>query len=194
MRNKREVVYDPKGNIRLTFSDETIKLGTIKIDEIMDNIGRVCSTQGQCDSTTIDLKGQLISTDEVISETLSISPDGAYPTWIHNGLVDGLRAAVHAVAKCEDTTHKPSCGFSPYYCPAKPFTVNQCVIPRYIGINYQAPDCGNCAPPNIGARLEMKLDEGGFCKTLLESAGTVAGAINGYAGGFFTLLSMACKD
>lgn len=58
---------------------------------------------------------------------------------------------------------------------AQPFTVNECVVPQYWGINYQPPDLGSAAPPFIGADLSIQLDAGGFCSTFLTSVGAVAG-------------------
>ncbi|KAF2466174.1 uncharacterized protein BDR25DRAFT_306336 [Lindgomyces ingoldianus] len=194
--SKREEVNDPNGNIKITFSDETVKLGTITIETIIDALAKACSTQGQCDTSALEFKGQLVEsgTGSVTDETLTVDPSGAYPTWIHNGLIDSLYAAVKAIAKCEDVTNTPTCGFSAYYCPSKPFTVTECVVPQYWGINYQAPDATNAAPPFIGADMHITLDEGGFCTTLLTSLGAVAGAVHGVGGGIFTLLSLACKD
>jgi hypothetical protein len=111
----------PSSNVRKV-SDQTIKLGTISIDTIVDNLAAACSTQGQCDTSAINLKGQLVAAGtgaEVDDETLTVNPSGDYPTWIHNGLLDALRAAVKAVAVCQDVTNTPNCGFSPYYCPCK---------------------------------------------------------------------------
>jgi hypothetical protein len=144
--SKRDVVSDPKGNVKMTcksrsthsapyhlrltnliVSDETIKLGTIKIDDIIAKLASACSTQGQCDTSKIDLKGQLIAAgrgSSITDETLTIEPSGAYPTWIHNGLIDALSAAVKAVAKCEDVTNTPTCASTMSYCPCKSDVAN----------------------------------------------------------------------
>ena len=58
---------------------------------------------------------------------------------------------------------------------AKPYTVNECSVPQYWGINFQPPDLGNSAPPFIGANMNIRVDGGGFCETLLTSMGAVAG-------------------
>lgn len=54
-------------------------------------------------------------------------------------------------------------------------TINECVVPRYWGINYQAPDSNNAAPPNIQADMEVKKDGDGFCDTFTTVGGAVAG-------------------
>ncbi|KAF2733262.1 hypothetical protein EJ04DRAFT_605937 [Polyplosphaeria fusca] len=195
--SKRDVINDPNGNIKITFSDEKVDLGTVKIDDIISGLASACSTQGQCDTSIFELKGQLIGGGlggSVDSLTASIGPSGAYPTWIRNGLVDTLGAAVKSIAECRDTTQTPTCPNPAVYCPAEPYTVTQCVVPAYWGINYQAPDSANAAPPFIGADVAVEIDEGGFCGTLTTALGAVAGAVNGAAGGIFTLLSLACKD
>ena len=101
-----------------------------------------------------------------------------------------------AVAKCEDVTHTNGCaiGNPMAYCPENKITINECTVPQYWGINYQSPDASQAAPPFIGADMQVEVDNGGFCTTLLTSMGAVAGAINGVGGGVFTLLSLACKD
>lgn len=109
-------------NTRASVSDQTIKLGTIKISEIIDSLYRACKDEGQCDTSAIDIKGQLIEAGaegRVDDETLTINPSGSYPTWIHNGLLETLNAAVQAVATCEDVTQWSGCASVMAYCPRK---------------------------------------------------------------------------
>lgn len=138
--NKREdKTWDENGNLKLTcmafpyefhfdesyhtdnlqVSKETVTLGTIKIDDIASKLYEVCHESGQCETNDIKMDGQLLSTDSAENIELTLGPDGSYPTWIRNGLVDALIAAVHAIAKCEDTTHKPTCPNPMVYCPGK---------------------------------------------------------------------------
>lgn len=105
---------------RRLVSDQTIKLGTISIDAIVGQLAAVCSTQGQCDTSPFQLTGQLIAAGlggTVEDETLTVNPSGSYPTWIHNGLIDALGAAVKAVAKCEQVTQTSACANPMAYCP-----------------------------------------------------------------------------
>ena len=53
----------------------------------------------------------------VDDETVTVNPEGAYQSWIHNGLLDALQAAAVAVAQCESVTNTPNCDDSPEYCP-----------------------------------------------------------------------------
>jgi hypothetical protein len=39
----------------------------------------------------------------------------------------------------------------------------------------------------------MELVEDGLCEDSFEALGAIAGAVNGVAGGMFTLLSFACR-
>ncbi|EAT76987.1 hypothetical protein SNOG_15612 [Parastagonospora nodorum SN15] len=50
----------------------------------------------------------------------------------------------------------------------------------------------NAAPPAISVDLASENSDAAVCKDALEITGTVAGAVNGYAGTAFTLLSYAC--
>lgn len=89
--------------------------------------------------------------------------------------------------------------------------MNECTVPQYWGINFQPPGSGNSAPPFIGADMTIVVDTGGFCSTFTTIAGAIAGklldrysiecctclqihlgALNGAAGGIFSLASLAC--
>lgn len=63
--------------------------------------------------------------------------------------------------------------FSP--TPAEPFTVKQCTVPQYWGINFQPPDLGDAAPQFIGADMEIVLDSDGFCETFTTIGSAIAG-------------------
>lgn len=94
-------------------------LGTIKIDDVAGKLAEACHESGQCETNDIEMDGQIISTDTVNNIKLTLGPDGAYPTWIRNGLLDALFAAVKEIAKCEDTTHKPTCPNPMVFCPCE---------------------------------------------------------------------------
>lgn len=76
---------------------------------------------------------------------------------------------------------------------AKPTTVSQCEVPKFWGVNFQAPDEPNSAPPNIATDLDVQVVDSSLCEDALTGLGAVAGAVNGVAGGIFTLLNFACK-
>jgi hypothetical protein len=79
------------------------------------------------------------------------------------------------------------------YCPQRKTKYTNCEVPKFWGINYQTADAANSAPPAIAVDIASeKLSNAEVCKTAFEAAGTVAGAVNGYAGSAFTLLSYAC--
>ena len=138
---KRDFINDENGNLKITcksnstvlwsniwttsnspksVSDQKIKLGTITMDEIVDEIAKACHTEGQCDTSPIDIKGYEIRQDlrgDAFPEILTVNPSGSYPTWIHNGLIDALRVAVKAMAECHDVTIQPMCLVPLSFCP-----------------------------------------------------------------------------
>ncbi|KAK1916188.1 hypothetical protein P3342_004004 [Pyrenophora teres f. teres] len=60
--NKRsEATFDPKGNIKLTFSSETVKIGSLNTESIISAIYPICHESGQCETNEIDLKGMIFS-------------------------------------------------------------------------------------------------------------------------------------
>lgn len=166
------------------------------LDTIFGAVAPICHESGQCETNDIELHAQFFKSESVENLDITIGPDGEYPTWIRNGLVDVLHAAVASIAKCESGTYTNQCfGSSAMaYCPRKKTKYTNCEVPKYWGINYQAPDAANAAPPNIGLNINVeKSGDGGVCEDAMSVLGTVAGAVNGYAGGVFSLLSFACQ-
>lgn len=111
-------------------SKQTVKIGTVKIDEIFEKLGEVCHESGQCETNDITIDGQLIQAGrggDVSDITVTLGPDGEYPTWIRNGLLDSLKAAVLSMAKCEDVTNIDDCSYASAmaYCPRKSLKCGQ---------------------------------------------------------------------
>lgn len=113
---------------------------------------------------------------------------------IRNGLIDLLGVAVKGIAKCESGTYTNTCfGVTAMaYCPRKKTPYTNCEVPRFWGITYQTPDAANSAPPFVSVDINSERTDASVCKDALEITGTLAGAVNGYAGTAFTLLSYAC--
>jgi hypothetical protein len=78
------------------------------------------------------------------------------------------------------------------YCPRRKSKYTNCEVPKFWGITYQTPDAANAAPPAIAVDLASEFSDAEVCKTAMEVTGSVAGAVNGYAGTVFSLLSYAC--
>lgn len=87
----------------------------------MGQLGNACHTTGLCDTSPLTISGTI--EDEGYSgssdEVLTLTPSGDYPSWIHNGLMDSLSAAINAAQNCSSYTHQDNCGYSAYYCPCK---------------------------------------------------------------------------
>ncbi|EMD63686.1 hypothetical protein GGP41_005676 [Bipolaris sorokiniana] len=192
---RSEAAWNTKGNIKLTFSKETVQVGSLTPDAIMAAVGPICHESGQCETNPIELSGTLTSSSRVDPIKVTLGPDGSYPTWIRNGLVDLLALAAKEVAKCEEVTYTNRCfgTTAMAYCPQKKSKGINCEVPRFWGINYQALDAPNAAPPNVGVDIAMeKVDQSKLCEDVMGGLGAVAGVVNGYAGGAFTLLAFAC--
>ncbi|KAF2245815.1 hypothetical protein BU26DRAFT_488467 [Trematosphaeria pertusa] len=194
LQKRDQQTWDENGNLKLTFSKDTVMLGDVTIDDIFAKLGEVCHESGQCETNDIELDGIIWSSNDQTEIKVTLGPDGEYPTWIRNGLLDGLKAAVQTVAKCEETTYHNSCGFSPYYCPAKDSKHMQCEVPKYWGINFQAKGEENAAPPNLATNMKVeRVGASPLCEDILTGLGAVAGAVHGVGGGIFTLLTFACQ-
>lgn len=60
-------------------SDQIIELGDIAIDKIIDELAKACSSQKQCDTSSIHFKGEAIpqSWGNTVDETLTVNPSGS---------------------------------------------------------------------------------------------------------------------
>ncbi|EDU39759.1 hypothetical protein PtrSN002B_001240 [Pyrenophora tritici-repentis] len=194
---RSEATFDPNGNIKLTFSRETVKIGSLTTEAIISAIYPICHESGQCETNDIDLKGMLITPSRVDAIKVTLGPHGAYPTWIRNGLVDALGAAARTVAKCEKGTHVDKCfgTTAMAYCPQRKIEYQNCEVPKFWGINYQSSKNPDGAPPNLSLDVSMEKEgDGGLCEDVMSGLGAVAGAVHGVGGGVFTLLSFACES
>ena len=81
------------GNLKLTFSNETITITETTTDAIIEKIAEACFIEGQCKTPPISF------------HNIDIHPSGNYPTWIRNGLIDALRAGVKTVSSCTEETN-----------------------------------------------------------------------------------------
>lgn len=161
----------------------------------MAAVGPICHESGQCETNPIELSGTLTKPSRIDTLKIKLGPDGSYPTWIRNGLVDILALAAKEVAKCEEVTYTNHCfgTTAMAYCPQKKSKGINCEVPKFWGINYQAPDAANAAPPNVGVDIAIAETEGNkLCEDVMGGLGAVAGVVNAYAGGAFTLLAFAC--
>lgn len=161
-----------------TVSSETVKIGTLNTDSIMAAISPICHESGQCETNDLELTAQLFKSESVDDIKVTLGPQGAYPTWIRNGLIDALAAAAKEVAKCESGTYTNRCFGSTAmaYCPQTQTEYTNCEVPKYWGINFQSPDNPAGAPPNLSLDIEMeKLGDGGLCEDIMGALGGVAG-------------------
>lgn len=161
-------------------SRETVQIGTVTTDEIIGTVAPICHESGQCETNPLEMKSQLFTSESVTNLIITISPDGEYPTWIRNGLLDALGAAAKTVAKCEDGTYTNTCpGVTAMaYCPRRKTQFTNCEVPKYWGINYQHPSVGNAAPPNLGFNINV-VEEGkeDLCENVMTGLGAVAGKL-----------------
>ncbi|KAI8931333.1 hypothetical protein NX059_011674 [Plenodomus lindquistii] len=195
LTKRSEKTWDSNGNLKLTFSSETIKIGGLPLDDVISQLYTVCHESGQCETNDIELKSMLMSSEGADALKITLGPDGTYPTWIRNGLVDALGAAIKAVAKCETGTYTNKCFGSTAmaYCQQRKTQYTNCEVPKYWGVNYQDPNEANAAPPAIGLDIAAEKDsDSAVCEDVMDGLGGVAGAVHGVAGGIFTLLSFAC--
>ncbi|KAF2795556.1 hypothetical protein K505DRAFT_239631 [Melanomma pulvis-pyrius CBS 109.77] len=187
LSKRKEEVYDKDGNLKVQFSKQTVKVGDISLDDIFDKLGDACN-ENLCETNDITIKGQIHTSDTTDNIELTLGPTGSYKTDLRKKLFEAWKAVVKEVAKCEEVTNDPPCPNPQAFCPSKFHTYTQCEVPQYWGVIYNKGD----NPPNMQTDLEVEVSDDKLCEDLLGGLSGVAGAVNGAAGGFFTLLSFAC--
>lgn len=145
---------------------------------MFNNMANVCHESGQCETNEFELKSMRFSKTDAKALKVTLDPFGSYPTWIRNGLVDSLRAATKAVAVCTPGTYTNTCkGVTAMaWCPRKKTEFVNCEIPEYLGINYQAPEVANAAPPSMGMDVKSEVEGlGDGCEDAMTALGAIAG-------------------
>jgi hypothetical protein len=135
---------------------------------------------------------------------VKIEPSGAYPIDKRDDLLEALGAAIKALVKCQEISHKEDCSISNTamaYCPSKPLLEAQttrssctdpfyldlreekkgtaCTVPQFWGISLQPPTLGDAAPAHIGLSLSVDDDDSndGLCEDIFGLAGAIAGKL-----------------
>jgi hypothetical protein len=90
-------------------SKNSVKVGDLTLDMIMGDMGAACHGEGNCETTDIEKKSILWGKDSQKEWKVTLSPTGTYVSWIRNGLLDALGAAVKEVVKCESGTYTNKC-------------------------------------------------------------------------------------
>lgn len=165
----------------------------------MSNLDGACSTSGLCDITPIAISGHaLVTSDSVTAETVTLTPGGAYQSWIHNGLFQALEAAANAVAQCQEVVNTPKCPNPAVYCPgtlipvyiipinqgtpilicnnllAQPTTVTECTVPAFWGVSYQTGDSDGTNFMEVSINLELDTGKG-ICANAFAALSAIAG-------------------
>lgn len=147
------------------------------MDEIHGSLAGACHEEGLCETSPIELKAQRVKGTKVSNIKITLNPDGSYPTWIRNGLVDTLYAAAKHISVCTPGSFVDSCpGVTAMaYCPRRKIEFVNCEIPKFWGINYQDKDSANAAPPSITLDTDVEVVDADLCTPILTALGALAG-------------------
>lgn len=94
-RQDKPIVWtkpDGTGQTQAVFGDGKVYIGACTPDQIFDSVAENCYTEGFCNSESWTLQCE---EGDMTTHTITISaPEGQYQTWIHNGLIDSMRAGI----------------------------------------------------------------------------------------------------
>lgn len=189
----------------VTVGDETIYWGC-GIDPVatLNNVSSVCPTSGSCIPTdSWSTSVSYISPTNSLStspEPLTITATGAYPSWLRNGLIAGVQAAMSAkgVIDTSTITYQVSTGpTNKNGAQTKGASCQVAKAPNSIGlVVFSSP---NVMEAMITVSIAVQTPESGFCATVGGPSG-IAGAIAGVFGApgaalaaIFGVVSASCS-
>ena len=181
---------DGKGETTVRFSDESVYVGGCTPESIIATVGENCFEDGFCNPEEWTM--QCVQGDAASHTITMKAPEGQYQSWIRNGLVDAMQAAIKTDKVTSSERINAMSGGGCVGCPwtSKPITVYN--MPSYIGIAHanegQIPDVITLTITNNDAE-----DDAGLCEILTGLGGAIAGSVNGVAGGIFGVGGVACK-
>ena len=197
-KNKRRSGYP---QTQVTVGDTTIYWGC-GIDPVttLGNVSNICATSGQCidtDSFSTSVTYATPGANEVSYETLAMTATGTYPSWIHNGLVEGLQAAMSAQGVITSSIVTYMVSIVPLThdgALSKPESCQVAQAPNFIGFGvYSAL---NTLEATIEASIALQTQTNGFCTTMSSIAGAIAGAfgpVGADLAAIFGVVSATCS-
>lgn len=183
------------GNSQIFVSDNSINWGTTTPRDVLQTLEDNCSGSSCDPSWTVPTSW--IANGVIIAGNLKVTmQDDIYQLWAKNGLVEVLQATMDHMAENKPQSYTPGngCFSDPDSCLAMDLkTDDQWWAPQRITIRVEDKD--GAAIDDITVFVEVDNDGKlqGLCNTLGAAGAAVAGAINGVAGGAFSLLALACQ-
>lgn len=184
-----------QGNTKIGFSNTKVNFGNRNpVDIINNNVTSTCGTFGTCqDGQSEDIGlAETITNQGLVQGKLSYTATGAYPTWIHNGLLDTMAAALEKVVnKTSNVCTEMAPGGT-----AVPSQVcfDQYSGPTSVAIVYDGSTDKDAAPPFIEVNFSIDNGEDGLCPLITTMGSTISGAIGAPTGGLFSLAALFCNQ
>lgn len=181
---KRDDAYP---QTQVTVSDATILWGCdTDIIALLGNLEGICATSGQCISNnpySQDVNYAAPGQTFAETETLTLSATGTYPTWIRNGLVQGIQAAMGASGVISTQTVSYAVSDGPINKNGIQQHGESCSVstaPSFIGLGVYS--AANTLEATISVTAAVGTPGSGFCGTGGGSAAALAGSIAGAFG------------
>lgn len=189
---------------QVTVSDATILWGC-DVDPVatLNNVSSICATSGQCidnsawtEDVTYGIPGQDVTTPE----TLTLTAQGTYPSWIRNGLVQGLQAAMSANGLVDTQPVNYIVTTGPTNRNGPQIAGRSCTVakaPSFVGLGVYSAE--NVLEATISVSASIGTPGSGFCASGVAQASALTGAIAGAfgpvgagIGAIFGTISAAC--
>ena len=184
---------------QVTLGDNTIYWGC-GIDPVatLNNVSSICATSGQCltDPFSTSITYVVPKSTSWTSDNLTITAVGTYPSWMRNGLVEGVQAAMSAHGVIKTTTEYYSVDVIPttlHGLDTKDVACQVAKAPNDIGLSVYS---GNYLEATIRVNIALvPPPESGFCSTFSSIAGAIV-SVFGTAGAdlaaIFGIVGAAC--
>ena len=200
-KNKRQSGYP---QTQVTVGDTTIYWGC-GIDPVatLNNVSSICATSGQCidtDSWSTSVRYGTPDSDVTSPETMTITAIGTYPSWIRNGLVAGVQAAMSGNGIVKTSTVNYIVTTGPITKNGQQIENESCQVakaPNFIGLGlYSSP---TTLEATISVSITVQTPQNGFCATIGGPSGLTAAIVGAFGpvgaglAAIFGAISAACS-
>ena len=199
-KSKRQSGYP---QTQVTVGDTTVYWGC-GTDPIatLSNVSSICATSGQCINTDAWSTSVTYATPDLdvsSPEIMTITAQGTYPTWIRDGLVEGVQAAMSAPGVITYSVVNYMVTTGPINKNGPQTEGESCIVanaPDFIGLGVYSS--ANTLEATIAVSIAVQTPDNGFCATV-GPASSFTGAISGAFGpvgagiaAIFGIISAAC--
>ncbi|KAL2684912.1 hypothetical protein Neosp_006005 [[Neocosmospora] mangrovei] len=179
------------GNTHVDIGNKKVAYGYTPPWYAFDKIKEECPSNGCNSENKIEYATGVIQNGEMRPATITLAVEGSFNGFGEQGSRDDLVEIVKAVSGASQYDFEQ--GVSYYVGNAgKKEYADQYTATDLIVVRVENEDGSLLADMSVSIKVDVDDGGEGVCDTITSVSGAIAGAINGLAGGIFSLAALAC--